>query len=190
METTTLQTPVTSRTIYNPVQKDYVTFIKTAKETNGAYTLVEVQLAPGGGVPLHYHDTYSEKFDCVAGELSVQCNKEVLRLQPGQSATAPINTLHRFFNQSEEPCRFVCRLEPGNPGFEQMLQINYGLARDGKVDAKGLPKSLLTMAHLLSLGDSRLPGPLAIIGFFFKILAKQAVKKGIAQELQQKYVKF
>ena len=33
-----------SRRIYNPVQKDYVTFLKTGEETKGEYTLVEVEL--------------------------------------------------------------------------------------------------------------------------------------------------
>ena len=39
-----------SRRIYNPIQKDYVTFLKTASETNGEYTLVEVELSSKGGV--------------------------------------------------------------------------------------------------------------------------------------------
>lgn len=30
------------RKIYNPIQKDYVTFLKTNEETDGEYTLVEV----------------------------------------------------------------------------------------------------------------------------------------------------
>jgi hypothetical protein len=49
-----------SRTIYNPVQRDSVVFLETVSETNGKYTLVEVELAAGGGVGLHYHKTYSE----------------------------------------------------------------------------------------------------------------------------------
>ena len=53
------------RRIYNPVQKDYVTFLKTSEETNGECTLVEVELSPKGGVGLHFHKTYSEKFDCL-----------------------------------------------------------------------------------------------------------------------------
>ncbi|WP_295796669.1 hypothetical protein [Mucilaginibacter sp.] len=62
---------MSERKIYNPVQKDYVTFLKTSAETNGEYTLVEVELADGGGVGLRYHKTYSEKFDCVQGEVQI-----------------------------------------------------------------------------------------------------------------------
>ena len=64
------------RKIYNPVQKDYVTFIETNNDTNGKRTLVEVELAAGGGVGLHYHKTYSEKFTVTEGELSVQLEKK------------------------------------------------------------------------------------------------------------------
>jgi len=44
-----------SRVIYNPVQQDTAIFIQTLQETNGAYSLIEVEVAPGGGVGLHYH---------------------------------------------------------------------------------------------------------------------------------------
>jgi hypothetical protein len=40
------------RKIYNPIQKDSVVFLKTSAETNGECTLVEVELADGGGVGL------------------------------------------------------------------------------------------------------------------------------------------
>src|SRR5688572_5535501 len=94
------------RRIYNPVQKDYFTFIKTSEETNGEYTLVEVELAPQGGVGIHYHKTYSEKFDCLDGELKVQAGKTIHTLTPGQSVTALPNVNHRFFNASNAVARF------------------------------------------------------------------------------------
>ena len=63
------------RRIHNQVQKDTVTFLKTSADTNGEYTLVEVELADGGGVGLHYHKTYSEKFECLEGE-EIQSTKQ------------------------------------------------------------------------------------------------------------------
>ena len=75
------------RKIYNPIQKDTVTFLKTAEETYGEYTLVEVELANGGGVGLHYHKTYAEKFNCLSGAVQVQLGKRMHTLLPGQSAT-------------------------------------------------------------------------------------------------------
>ncbi len=128
------------RRVYNPVQKDYVTFLKTSEETNGAFTLVEVELAPKGGVGLHYHKTYSEKFDCLEGELKVQASKTVHTLSRGQTITAQPDIHHRLFNASNKVCKFKVEIKPASRGFEQSLQIGYGLARDGQTNNKGFPK--------------------------------------------------
>jgi len=60
---------IMERKIYNPIQQDQVIFLKTHADADGEYTLVEVELANGGGVGLHYHKTYSEKFDFLEGEM-------------------------------------------------------------------------------------------------------------------------
>src|SRR3954470_11307591 len=98
------------RKIYNPIQKDTVTFLKTAADTNGAYTLVEVELANGGGVGLHYHKTYSEKFTCTDGVVQVQLGKKLTALQAGESATAQPKVNHLFRNRSGKACRFTVEL--------------------------------------------------------------------------------
>ena len=158
------------RRIYNPVQKDYVTFLKTSEETNGECTLVDVELAPKGGVGLHYHKTYSEKFDCLDGELKVQAGKAIHTLLPGQSITALPNINHRFFNASDKVCKFRVELRPASRGFEQSLQVGYGLARDGQTNDKGFPKDRLALAWLFDISESNLPGWMSIFEF---ILRKQ-----------------
>ena len=141
-----------SRKIYNPIQKDHVTFIKTSAETNGAYTLVEVELANGCGVGLHYHKTYSEKFDCLEGEVQIVLGKQVHTLQPGRSATAEPHINHLFRNRSGKACKFRVELRPASRGFEQSLQIGYGLANDGLVKSNGFPKDKLALrGYLISV---------------------------------------
>jgi quercetin dioxygenase-like cupin family protein len=178
------------RKIYNPVQKDYVTFLKTSAETNGEYTLVEVELAPKGGVGLHYHKTYSEKFDCLSGVLSVQLGKDVHALTSGLSATALPNINHRFFNASDNVCKFQVELRPASRGFEQSLQIGYGLACDGEVQKNGFPKDRLALAWLFDISESNLPGWMSIFEFILRRQAKKARAKGIDEKLIEKYVKF
>ena len=51
------------RTFVNPAINDAATFMETSSETNGAYTLVEITLGKSDGPPLHYHKTFSEKFE-------------------------------------------------------------------------------------------------------------------------------
>lgn len=178
------------RKIYNPIQKDQVTFIKTHADTNGEYTLVEVELADGGGVGLHYHKTYSEKFNCLDGELQVQLGKKIHNLQAGKSATADPNINHLFRNRSGKPCRFRVELRPASRGFEQSLQIGYGLASDGLCRANGFPKDKLALAWLFDISESNLPGWMSIFEFILRRQAKKAREKGIDKALTNRYVKF
>lgn len=178
------------RRIYNPIQKDTVTFLKTAADTNGECTLVEVELADGGGVGLHYHKTYAEAFECLEGEVQVQLGKTIHKLQPGQSATAAANINHLFRNRSGKPCRFRVELRPASRGFEQSLQIGYGLARDGQCKPNGFPKDKLALAWLFDISESNLPGWMSLFEFILRRQAKKARKKGIDQELTSRYVKF
>jgi quercetin dioxygenase-like cupin family protein len=178
------------RRIYNPVQKDYVTFLKTSEETNGECTLIDVELAPKGGVGLHYHKTYSEKFDCLDGELKVQSGKTIHTLLKGHSVTAVPNINHRFFNTSDKVCKFRVELRPASRGFEQSLQVGYGLARDGETNDKGFPKNRLALAWLFDISESNLPGWMSLFEFILRRQAKKAKAIGLDRELIQKYVRF
>jgi quercetin dioxygenase-like cupin family protein len=178
------------RTIYNPIQKDTVTFLKTHEDTAGEYTLVKVELADGGGVGLHYHKTYSEKFDCVEGELQVKTGRTVHVLRPGQSVTAAPNVNHLFRNRSGASCKFLVELRPASRGFEQSLQIGYGLANDGLTRKNGFPRDRLALAWLFGISESNLPGWMSVFEFILRRQAIQAVKKGIDRQLTDRYVRF
>jgi quercetin dioxygenase-like cupin family protein len=178
------------RKIYNPIQKDYVTFLKTHADTNGECTLVEVELADGGGVGLHYHKTYSEKFDCLQGEVQVQLGKQLHTLTAGKSATAEPNINHLFRNRSGNPCKFLVELRPASRGFEQSLQIGYGLANDGLCRKNGFPKDKLALAWLFDISESNLPGWMSIIEFILRRQSKKARQKGVDKRLLEQYVKF
>ncbi len=178
------------RTIYNPIQKDTVTFLKTYADTNGECTLVEVDLANGGGVGLHYHKTYSETFDCLQGEVQVRLGKTIHNLKSGDSVTADPNINHLFRNRSGKPCKFQVELRPASRGFEQSLQIGYGLATDGECKPNGFPKDKLALAWLFDISESNLPGWMSIFEFILKKQARKARKKGVDKMLIEKYVKF
>ncbi len=178
------------RKIDNPIQKDTVTFLKPHADTNGAYTLVEVELADGGGVGLHYHKTYSEKFDCIDGEVQVKLGKELVTLKPGQTATAAPRINHLFRNRSGKPCRFRVELRPASKGFEQSLQIGYGLASDGLCKPSGFPKDKLALAWLFDISESNLPGWMSLFEFILRNQARKARRLGIDKELLERYVRF
>jgi quercetin dioxygenase-like cupin family protein len=178
------------RKIYNPIQKDTVVFLKTHDDTLGEYSLVDVELANGGGVGLHYHKTYSEKFTCVDGEVEIILGKSPTTLLPGQSATAMPTINHLFRNRSGKPCRFLVEIRPASPGFEQSLQIGYGLASDGLCKKNGFPKDKLALAWLFDISESNLPGWMSLFEFILRRQARKAVRKGIDKKLTHAYVRF
>jgi quercetin dioxygenase-like cupin family protein len=181
---------VTERKIYNPIQKDQVTFLKTHADTNGEYTLVEVLLSDGGGVGAHYHKTYTESFACLEGEVQIKTGNTIHTLHVGQSVIADANTIHLFRNRSGKPCRFLVELRPASRGFEQSLQIGYGLANDGLCRPNGFPKDKLALAWLFEISESNLPGWMSFFEFILQLQAKKARKLGIDRKLIDRYVRF
>ncbi|MBX3063807.1 MAG: cupin domain-containing protein [Anaerolineae bacterium] len=180
---------LTTRRIYNPIQKDAATFLQTSEETNGAMSLLEIEVAPGGGNALHYHTSFAEKFTVISGEFGVQVGKEAFALKPGESATAPKMSLHRWFNNTSEMAVVRVELTPGNAGFERSLRIAYGLATDGLVNDKGIPKNIAHLALLIELSDTGMPSIFSLIKPVMRRIAASARRRGIEQELIQRYCK-
>lgn len=185
---TSVQTAVRRRrSFYHPLQKDTATFLDTSAETDGARTLLEVELAPGGGNPLHRHLTYAEEFSVREGTLTVRVGTETLRLAPGESAAVPAGTAHCFANETALPVVFRVELRPGHVGFERALQAGYGLAEDGRTWKDGTPKSLYELAVLLEWSEIALTGPQRLLRPLLGALARRARRKGIDRRLQARY---
>jgi quercetin dioxygenase-like cupin family protein len=175
------------RRYYHPIQKDYATFLETSEESGGERTLIEVEVAPGGGNDPHYHKTYDEHFEVLDGALEVLVDKATVTLRSGEKAVAPRNTLHRFRNTTEKPASFLVELRPGHSGFEKAIKIAYGLASDGLASANGTPKNLYYTALLMQWSDIRLPGIYTVAEPLFRLLARRARRKGIDRELEARY---
>ena len=173
--------------IYNPIQKDYATFLETSGESGGEHSLIEVEVAPGGGTTPHYHLTYAEHFEVISGALEVMVGGETRTLTAGEKSVAPKNTLHNFHNATGRPTTFLVEFRPGHGGFEKALRVAYGLASDGYSNAKGLPKNLYHTALLFEWGEGRMPGFFTVVEPLFRLLAKRARRKGIDRELEARY---
>ncbi|HLP93146.1 MAG TPA: cupin domain-containing protein [Saprospiraceae bacterium] len=179
---------VSRRTVENPLIKDKATFLETAAETNGARTLIRIELAPEGGNDLHYHKSFDETFTAIQGRLGIRVGKEVHILEEGQSMTAKAGQLHCFFNPSkEETILFDVTLNPGSEGFETTIYVAYGLAADGLTTRKSVPKNPYHLALLLHWGDTQMPGLMRWFEPVFRWLARVAIRKGIDRELIARY---
>lgn len=175
------------RRYYNPVEKDYATFLKTSEESGGERTLMEIEVAPGGGTEPHYHKTYDEHFEVVAGALEVLVGEETRTLRPGEKAVAGKNTLHRFRNPTDGTTTFLVELRPGHGEFEKAVRVVYGLASDGRVFSDGTPKNPYHLAVILEWSEIRIPGVLGTLEPLFRLLARRARRKGIDKNLEKTY---
>jgi len=176
------------RRIYNPVQRDAVTFLETSDETGGARTLAELEVAPGGKVTPHYHLTYSERFKILEGQLTVEIDGVCHDLAAGEEAVAAPRSIHAWSNPGAGRTVAHVELRPGSPGFERGLRLAYGLAADGRVLQNGLPRNPLHAALLLEMGEVRLPGAQAALERVLRLLARVARWRGLDRELERRYL--
>jgi len=86
--------------------------------------------------------------------------------------------------------RFQVELNPGHRGFEQALQIAYGLAEDGLTNDKGIPKNLVQAAVLMELGETRVVGPIRMLVPLLKVLARWGRRRGVDAALVERYVRY
>jgi len=175
------------RRYYHPLQKDYATFLETSEESGGDRTLIEIEVAPGGGNAPHYYKTYEEHFEVIKGSLEVLVGRETRTLRPGEKAVAGKNVMHRFRNPAGTPTRCLVELRPGHAGFEKALKAGYGLAADGLTAPSGAPKNPYHLAVLLGWSEIRMPGVFTVAEPLFRLMDRRARRKGIDAELEARY---
>lgn len=175
------------RTIYNSGADHHTTFLKKSADTGGEYTLLEIDLEPGGENRPHFHGQFSETFTAIERAVGVHVNGEDYYLNEGESIKAEIGDIHYFFNEGGDRTRFQVKIEPGSPGFEKGLYILYGLINDGKTNDEGLPEDPLHTAVFVAYSDTRAPGSLRLINPLFTRLAGRAQRTGVEAELVERY---
>jgi mannose-6-phosphate isomerase-like protein (cupin superfamily) len=162
--------------------------LKTGKETDGEYDLLEYILSPKERyTPVHYHKDFSEKFTVIKGMMILEVGKKFILLTPGDSHTVPPNKLHTFLNHTSEDVRFTTELRPASEPFIKAMIIRQGLIKDGLCNKYGIPKKLSYLIILASLSRSYVAG---FSGFLQKIfLARAKTKKfqALEKELIEKY---
>jgi len=131
--------------IENPLQRDRVEFVQTRESTSGEFLELIATFEPGGGVPVeHVHPIQEERFEVLKGTLTATVARTQSVLGPGNSQVVPPGVRHRLSNVGPEPCEVRVIVRPALD-FEELLEMTYGLARDG-LDEKDGFKSLLQLA--------------------------------------------
>lgn len=158
----------------------------TILEHGPARTLVEVDLGPGGRVPLHVHLDYEERFEVLEGRLDIRTADGTVTLGTGDRHAAPAKLPHCFENNSPEPVRFRVELAPGQRGFLDMQLLFFGLRADGRVDAHGAPRDPRHVA--VAFGWSRTAPAGAVPALMMRALRLAARLSGEERRLRERYV--
>jgi mannose-6-phosphate isomerase-like protein (cupin superfamily) len=150
----------TGDTLHNPVTGERLHFLKTAADTNGEYTLVEVTVEPNGFVAAaHVHPHQTEVFEIESGALWFRLGREEILAGAADTVVVEPGTAHKFWNAGEGPAVFRTEVRPAL-GFEQLIETMFTLAADGKTNRKGMPNPLrLAVIANAHFDDVRLPFP-------------------------------
>jgi mannose-6-phosphate isomerase-like protein (cupin superfamily) len=135
-------------TIENPLTGERMTFLETARDTDGELLRMDYVAPPRSKGPTeHVHMLQEERFEGVSGVLGVHVGGRELHLEEGQSAVGPPGVPHKWWNPGEEEVRFVAELRPAL-NTEEFFETAWGLARDGKATGLGIPTNPLQLAVL------------------------------------------
>ncbi|HSC52531.1 MAG TPA: cupin domain-containing protein [Phnomibacter sp.] len=146
----------TDRTIVNSEGNYSATFIKTARETNNAYELVQVELEPHGGNDWHYHNRFTEEFTVLKGSVNIGHEGKVQRMEPGPTYAVTKDNMHYFKNALNERSWLMVKVIPAG-GLEKTLRVAYGLINDGLLK-NDMTQNPWHMCLLLAYSESYLPG--------------------------------
>ena len=141
-------------TIENPVTGERITWIETAQSTGGELLAADLYIRPAAAVAAaHRHVRQEERFHVHSGTLGVEVAGEVRMLSQGDEATVPIGVVHRWWNAGQDEVRVRGEFRPALDT-ETFFETFFGLGRDGKTNAKGIPGLLQIAVAFRDLGDS------------------------------------
>ena len=103
-----------------------ITCLVSGDTTDGAVSVFEEVVPPGGGPPLHTHRTQLEIFHIIEGRFRFQVDGESLELGPGDCARVPKGAAHAFRNLGDQPGRIHFELLPSGRSEEFFARLAAG----------------------------------------------------------------
>ncbi len=91
-----------------------ITLRAAAGDTGGAFTLVEIAVAPGQGTPAHQHED-AESFYVTNGEITFVLEGSAVTRRAGSFVHIPSGVPHSFRNASDQPAHMLGINMPGGP---------------------------------------------------------------------------
>jgi quercetin dioxygenase-like cupin family protein len=103
------------------VSGDVYTVKLNAEQTAGQVGLIEATVPPGGGPTAHAHNTASEMFYLLSGELQFTNGDEKFVAGPGDTIWIPAGERHGFLNVGRHTARMLFLFTPG--GQERSIEL-------------------------------------------------------------------
>jgi mannose-6-phosphate isomerase-like protein (cupin superfamily) len=147
----------TGQTLSIPLTGERITFLKTARDTQGQRLLYDCRVTSGGSpLPAHVHATQEECFTVFSGVLGVMRGDAKYRLGPGQEIVLPPRVKHQWWNAGDSEVHM--RVEVAPPGnLETVLEAICGMAHDGATNQYSMPMDLFNLVNLGRLSETYLP---------------------------------
>jgi quercetin dioxygenase-like cupin family protein len=132
-------------------------FLQTARDTDGDLLQIESFNPPHGlPEPEHVHPLQESRAEVLAGELHFSIRGNVRVVRAGETIVIPANTPHDFWNGGDEDAHSVQEFRPALR-IDSFFESWFGLARDGKLNEKGMPSLLQLAVMVPAFGDEIRP---------------------------------
>jgi quercetin dioxygenase-like cupin family protein len=159
------------QTLENPVTGERFTFTHTAATTNGELLAFDFALRPGGAVPIpHVHPIQTERFEVVAGRMRFRIGLRTVIAEAGDVVEVAPGVAHSFANAGDEEARLRVEVRPAL-AMEEMFAEVIGMAEEGRMTRRGLPRNPLALAALARRYDQEAHAPLLSVGVQRLLLA-------------------
>jgi mannose-6-phosphate isomerase-like protein (cupin superfamily) len=126
----------------NPVTGEYARVLELPWANVEGRAVAELRAVPGARVAgEHRHPAIHERFSVLEGELTVLRDGERSTLGAGETADVEPGVWHDWWNEGEVDALVRVEVTPGER-FVHMIETLFGLAREGHVNARGMPNPL------------------------------------------------
>jgi len=126
----------------NPVTGERAVVLVLPWENPEGRGVAELTALPGARVMgEHLHPALHERFSVIEGELTVVRDGRRSVLRADESAHIEPGVWHDWWNEAERNAVVRVEFTPGER-FVHMIETMFGLAREGHVNAKGMPSPL------------------------------------------------
>jgi quercetin dioxygenase-like cupin family protein len=152
------------QTLENPVTGERFTFTHTAASTGGELLAFVLGLRPGGAVPMpHVHPIQTERFEVVSGRMRFRVGLRTVVAEAGDVVEVAPGVMHSFANAGEDEARVLVEVRPALK-MEQMFAEVVAMAEAGRMNRRGMPRSILDLARLARTYDTEAHAPLLGVG--------------------------